>query len=542
MKIKVKFISTLIIINMLSIIVGMYSCMSNATEIKQSISTDITIIDENKYPGIRSKIEELKKQYPKWNFKILYTGINWNDAIKYEYTGHGSSPKNLVPISKNYAGAWVCGVCKDETYDSGEWKCASEEAIEYMMDPRNSLNSTDIFQFLELSYSQDNIYSKDVIKSMLKGSFLEDEKYTDTIISACKQYNVNPYYAVARIFQEQKKTGTTLTKGEGYNGQYVGYYNVFNIGAAGNGQEKVILNGLAKAKKNDWTSLEKSISGGIQIIASQYIAIGQNTMYLQKFDVDNTDGNMYWHQYMQNILAAQSEGEILKKLLSEINAVEYEYTFIIPVYENMPKFATARPAIDSVKNNSTVDLVTINVTSSLKIRNAPAGTTTIGYLYAGEIVTRIEKATEKVNGTYWDKILNSNGVEGYVARCTYDGDANYKLYLMPLSVEAEEKVEQEKKKNETENDDTGNVSTEENVAIMKEEKNINIQIDQEDTFRQGDINGDNKIDAMDMYIMIQHILENSVLTGVKLQRADINKDEKIDAMDMYLIIQEILNS
>ena len=77
---------------------------------------------------------------------------------------------------------------------------------------------------------------------------------------------------------------------------------------------------------------------------------------------------------------------------------------------------------------------------------------------------------------------------------------------------------------------------------MKEEKNINIQIDQEDTFRQGDINGDNKIDAMDMYIMIQHILENSVLTGVKLQRADINKDEKIDAMDMYLIIQEILNS
>ena len=531
MKIKVKFISILIIINMLSIIVGMYSCMSNATEIKQSISTDITIIDENKYPGIRSKIEELKKQYPKWNFKILYTGINWNDAIKYEYTGHGSSPKNLVPINKNYAGAWVCGVCKDETYDSGEWKCASEEAIEYMMDPRNSLNSSDIFQFLELSYSQDNNYSKDAIKSMLKGSFLEDEKYTDTIISACKQYNVNPYYVVARIFQEQKKTGTTLTKGEGYNGQYVGYYNVFNIGAAGNGQEKVILNGLAKAKKNDWTSLEKSISGGIQIIASQYIAIGQNTMYLQKFDVDNTDGNMYWHQYMQNILAAQSEGEILKKSLSEINAVEYEYTFIIPVYENMPKFAAARPAIDSVKNNSTVDLVTINVTSSLKIRNAPAGTTTIGYLYAGEIVTRIEKATEKVNGTYWDKILNSNGVEGYVARCTYDGDANYKLYLMPLSVEAEEKVEQEKKKNETENDDTGNVSTEENVAIMKEEKEI----------LKGDVNNDGKITSSDYVLIKNHIMGTKELTEEEKKYADYNEDGKITSSDYVLIKNYIMS-
>ena len=68
----------------------------------------------------------------KWNFKILYTGIKWQDAIKYEYTGHGSSPKNLVPISKNYSGNWVCNICQNETYDSGAWKCASESALKYM--------------------------------------------------------------------------------------------------------------------------------------------------------------------------------------------------------------------------------------------------------------------------------------------------------------------------------------------------------------------------------------------------------------------------
>lgn len=108
MNIKVRLISILIIINIISTFTGIFQNMSKATDVKQTLSTDINTINESKYPGIKSKINELKKQYPNWNFKILYTGINWEDAIKYEYTGHGSSPKNLVPISNNYSGSWVC--------------------------------------------------------------------------------------------------------------------------------------------------------------------------------------------------------------------------------------------------------------------------------------------------------------------------------------------------------------------------------------------------------------------------------------------------
>ena len=228
MKKKVQIVSIFILIIILGNIL-FNSFEYDVEAVTQSVSSDINSLDNNKYPGIKEKIENLKAEHPNWNFKILYTGIDWNEAVTYEYTGHGSSPKNLVPDTSSYAGDWVCGYCGDTAYDSGSWKCASISAIEYMMDPRVSLNSSDIFQFLELSYDDSSGYSRDVVKQMLSGSFLDNDTYINTIMDACKTYNVNPYYIVARIIQEQGKSGTTLTKGNGYNGQYVGYYNVFNI-------------------------------------------------------------------------------------------------------------------------------------------------------------------------------------------------------------------------------------------------------------------------------------------------------------------------
>ena len=43
--------------------------------------------------------------------------------------------------------------------------------------------------------------------------------------------------------------------------------------------------GLRKyAQDNGWNTLAKSILGGIDFLKSKYIGIGQNTIYLQKFD------------------------------------------------------------------------------------------------------------------------------------------------------------------------------------------------------------------------------------------------------------------
>lgn len=421
-----RIISIVLILTIITSILMSIINQNKSYAVTQSISTDINSIDDSKYPGIKERIKLLQSKYANWNFKILYTGLDWNEVISNEYVGHGRSPKNLVYKNDSYKGAWICSICGDKAYDNGNWRCVSEQGLKYMMDPRNSLNASDIFQFEELTNSGSDI---NVVKEMVKGTFLAG--YEQGIVDAANKNNVNAYYIVARIIQEQGKTGTVLTKGEGYKGQYVGYYNVFNRGASGNSTEEILLNGLAIAKKYGWTSLEKSIDGGISFLANNYIHKGQNNLYLQKFDVEATNG-LYSNQYMQNILAAQSEGTTLRNTYININSMSSSHTFIIPVYENMPSDACSRPDTNG-SSSSDIDVVRVNVDETLRIRNNPNGTKIVGWLYKNEIVTRLEKATSKVNGTYWDKIRNSNGVIGYVARETYENEKKYKLYLVPIN-------------------------------------------------------------------------------------------------------------
>ena len=93
-------------------------------------------------------IDELKKQYPNWEFKALYTNLDW----KYVIDNENVFGKNLVP--KSYTDNWKNtnpGEYNVEV-DSG-WVDASRIAVEYAMDPRNFLNYVRVFQFEELSYN-----------------------------------------------------------------------------------------------------------------------------------------------------------------------------------------------------------------------------------------------------------------------------------------------------------------------------------------------------------------------------------------------------
>ena len=78
------------------------------------------------------------------------------------------------------------------------------------------------------------------------------------------------------------------------------------------------------------------------LLQKEYIQYGQSTLYLQKFDVvDDYETELYYHQYMQNVSAAKTEGEEVRgayKKLGFINTSnEIPFNFLIPVYENMPK-------------------------------------------------------------------------------------------------------------------------------------------------------------------------------------------------------------
>lgn len=575
---KIKIISLILILTIVINILTSLIIQNKTYAVTQSFSTDINNINESKYPGIKERIKQLQSQYPNWNFKILYTGLDWNEVISNEYTGHGSSPKNLVYKTSNYQGEWICAICGEKGYDNGNWKCASEQAIKYMMDPRNSINASDIFQFEELTNSGCDI---NTLKSMTKGTFLEGHE--QGIINASNNNNVNAYYIVARLIQEQGKSGTVLTSGSGYNGKGVGYYNAFNIAASGNSTAEILTNALAYAQKKGWTSLEASIDGGISFLAKQYIQKGQNTLYLQKFDVEATNG-LYSNQYMQNILAAQSEGTTLRNTYININSISSSHTFIIPVYENMPSEPCSRPDTNGTSTTE-ADLVKVNVDSTLRIRNNPNGDTTVGWLYKDEIVTRLEKATSKVAGTYWDKIQKSNGTIGYVARETYESESKYKLYLVPINENNSNNNQNNSDNNNSNNNTSGGSTSNEpantsKVKIDKDNKTITVTPDAiafdildafggtakitkadgsylnggndliatgfiiEDNYtavKKGDCNGDGTVDTGDTYILKCVILNMKKFENDFYKKAsDINNDDSIDTGDTFLLKKQVL--
>ena len=565
MKRNIKTLLAIFILIISYIIINLI-CGNQVLAVTQTTSTDINSIDSSKYPQIKEMLKSLQTEHPNWKFKILYTDIEWSDAIANEYVGHGASPRNLVPANNsNYDGAWVCSACgANKVYDSGKWHCASESAIAYMIDARNSINNSDIFQFLELSYSE---CSKDSIKAMVANSFLDSDSCVNAILEAAQTHNVNAYYIVARIFQEQGRDGSTLSKGQGYNGQYVGVYNVFNIGANGNGKETVILNGLKRAQDNGWTTLESSIIGGTQVIAKSYIARGQNTLYLQKFDVDNSDGELYWHQYMQNILAAQKEGETLRGTFEDMGSIDGAYTFIIPVFKNMPSTACARPSTTNTNLPTSTDLVKVNVTGSLFLRKEPKkDAEKIGSIYKDDIVTRLEKSTEKVDGTYWDYVMTASGTKGYAARETYESESTYKLYLVPVKLDTSDdsdtSIKNDKVKIYTETNDVTtipNATVKDFSDLLGAEvvaKNANgetLAPDAKlgtgclinDTYTVavlGDVNGDGEEDAIDLLLIKRRLLGTHSLEGCYNTASDLNKDGVIDAIDLLLQKRHLLGT
>ncbi len=378
----------------------------------------------NNYPGYKELIDKLKKEHPNWNFTIFYTGLDWYQVIKNETTAyHG---RNVVPSSRT--SAWKCSVCGETPHGGNSWRCASEAAVSYYMDPRNWLNNTDIFQFENLAYNGEIQTIEGVKKIISSIKYMQADKvtytktdgtkatlnksYAQVIMDAAKEAGISPYHLASRIRQEQGAGSTPGSTATGTYSGYVGYYNFLNIKASGSTDGQVIVNGLEHAKTNKWTDPEISIKAGAKVLAKNYINDGQDTLYLQKFDVDNSDGTLYYFQYMQNVSAALTEGQSVKNAYKDLGILDSSIEFIIPVYENMPETICEKP-IDG-------EIVTQNIKvkgTNVSVRKGPSVTADkIAIVNTGDTLLRIEKAAIKNGEYYWDKVVLSDGRKGYMAR------------------------------------------------------------------------------------------------------------------------------
>lgn len=294
--------------------------------------------DIEQFPeSYRPALEALKQQHPNWTFVRQNTGLDFQTVINNELQGG----KSLV--YKSYG-----DYCKEGQH-SPNWYFASEDILKLYMDPRNSLQENAIFQFEQLTYNE-SYHTEAAVESFLNNTFMNssspapqtDMTFSHIFWAIGAEQQVSPFHLAARVYQEQGQGTSPLISGS-YPG-YEGYYNYFNISASGSTNEQVITNGLTYARNNNWNNAYASILGGANVISANYIKKGQDTLYLQKFNVSPTASNpVYTHQYMQNIAAPTSEALSMKRLYESAGALENTFVFKIPVYENMPESPCPMP-------------------------------------------------------------------------------------------------------------------------------------------------------------------------------------------------------
>ena len=95
---------------------------------------------------------------------------------------------------------------------------------------------------------------------------------------------------------------------------------------------------LSTSYGRPWTTPKKAIIGGAQFISESYIAKGQYTSYLKKFNV-NPNGyySVYNHQYMANLRAPSSEAYSSYSSLKKNGFLDNAMNFVIPEFTNMPE-------------------------------------------------------------------------------------------------------------------------------------------------------------------------------------------------------------
>ena len=306
--------------------------MANSFSI--SSSPDIEQFPESYRPALY----ELKNKYPSWTFVRMNTVQDWAASVSGQL-----NPAHRSLIWDTATPAWV------GAWYEGRWHIATSDAVSHIMDPRNNLTENYIFQYEQLTYNS-SYHNHASMANILQGTFMsglipgDTRTYAQAFMTLGANNGISPYHLAGRVRQEHGTNGSALISGA-YPG-YEGLYNYFNIGASGQTTTQVIVNGLTRARNEGWTTRYRSLEGGSAFIGNSYIKRGQDTLYLQKFNVSN---GVYSHQYMQNIQAPRSEA--ITTFNSYRNSLDNAFVFKIPVYNGMPDKAVPISGAENISQD-----------------------------------------------------------------------------------------------------------------------------------------------------------------------------------------------
>ena len=299
----------------------------------------------------RSPLWLLHVQQPAWVFSAMDTGQEWRDFINAQDEGGTSLVSaDTSPVE------WI--EADSPVYDGTSWKAASRQVIEYFADPRNFLDSVNVFQFESLTFNQKN-QTRSGLDRILATSFMaagneQGIDYAGLLLDAGRKAGISPYFLASKIIQEMGRNGESPLA-SGTLPDYEGVYNFYNIGSTPN---PAVVNGAQingarfalfgreadlgeitdeeRAWLLPWRNPADALTGGAIWIAEKYIRIGQDTLYLQKFDLIQDDG-LYIHQYAQNIQMAWAEGRRSQTAYASMDFLEAPFEFSLPVFRNMPE-------------------------------------------------------------------------------------------------------------------------------------------------------------------------------------------------------------
>lgn len=458
-------------------------------------------------------LRTLHEQHPKWIFTAQKLGVDWNTALKEEcvvgrnlvHSSALASWKSMEKGAYDFNGGYWYGL-------DGSWVAASKEIIMYYMDPRNFLNDTYIFMFENQSYDP-SYQTESGVKTILADTFMSgsytcpDTKkkytYSQTFMDAAKKSGVSPYHLASRCRNEQGVNGAPQSLGtvKGYEN----YFNFFDIQAYATSTMTAAEMGCKYAKTTNptyllpWTNQYKSIVGGSIFLGTGYITKGQDTLYLQKFDMVDGGNGLYYHQYMTCVFGQANEAISLKNAYSQ-DILNSAMEFKIPVYNNMPDKLCPKPT-SSGDNNNYLNSLSVSGTS---------------------ISPKFDKFTTSYTATVKAEIssvtVNANPL-GKSAKVSGNGKVSLKTGENTIKVTC--------------------------TAASGVKRTYTIKITRKaasQTLQQGDVNGDKYLTVVDALLMLRYNAGKTQLDSAQLKRADMNGDGKVDVIDALMLLKKISQS